>query len=232
MKKVFMFLFAVMFSVGIWAQNAYQDLLAKYGGISMEHESVYCMGAPMDYEMTFDEVREELKAGGKISTDPLDNNIRCKEFVLFYKLSDYALSYNTATKRFTFYIGVNDYNTTLDMRYIGVGKEICLTFPTSHVKRSKIKTAYGDYFIQQFLSVTMPQDVAKTVLSRVNSSNHDVNIAFIVKPIKVLSEKRIMNYGGYVGTQAQIDDFLINKTIGMYVVDARQRKFFATCRRI
>lgn len=223
MRKVLTFLFAVMFSVGVWAQSAYEKLFEYRGEISMEHESMLVPSSPIDFDFTFSEAIQQVKDNAKLPADEIDQsmNIKNNEFVLLYKLTDYALSYNTATKRLTFYIGVNDYNTTLDMRYIGVGKEICLTFPASRVKRNKIPTDHGDYFIQQFLSVSMPQDAAKTVLSKVNSSNHNVNVAFIVKPLKVLSEKRIMNYGGYIGTQVQIDDFLINKTVGLYIVDTK-----------
>jgi len=223
MKKVFLLLFATLFSINVCGQSAYDKLFNFRGEISVEDESMLVPSSPVDVELTFFEAIDQVKTNSKLPADEIDDltDIKRNEFVLLYKLSDYRLTYNTTNGRLTFYIGVNDYNASLDMKYIGVGKEICLTFPTSRVKRERTRTRYGDYFIQQFLSVNMPQNVAKTVLNRVKSTNHDINIAFIVKPIKVLSEKRTVNYGGYVGVQTGIDDFLICKTIGLYLVDTK-----------
>lgn len=148
----------------------------------------------------------------------------------FYTLFDlrYNEPYNITKHNFSFRIGVNDYNTTTTVGYIGLGKNFCVSYPQSRTTIKKSKTSYGDYFIQQYISTpTVPEDIAITIEKGMESPYCPISLLFVVKPTKVSKEKISMNYGGYVGTQTAINENILSKTIGLYIVNTKTKEVLA-----
>lgn len=146
-------------------------------------------------------------------------SVKNAKFYTLYNLQ-YNESYNVTKRCFAFNIGVDDYYTTTTPGYIGLGNCFCISFPQSRTKITKSNTSSGGYFLQQYITTpTIPEEIALRIENEMENPYCSMRLMFIVKPIKVTTERMTMNFGGYVGVQNIVNKNILANTIGMYIVD-------------
>ncbi len=150
------------------------------------------------------------------------------KFYILYNLYDNS-AYDLSSKSFKFKIGLNDYNTTSKAGYFGIGGDICLSYPTSKLNIRKTLTRSGsDYWFDQYLSTpSISSDVALSIERQMSTYPCPLSLLFIVKLDKVSTEQRTIDFGGYVGRSTVTNQFILCKTIGLYVVNTETNEIIS-----
>lgn len=140
----------------------------------------------------------------------------------------YNKPYDTTNKRFAFSIGATDYDITNLQGYIGFGNNVCTTYPTSRMTRSKTRTRDGlHYYISDFVQTPkVSEELALRIEKDMDNPYCETCLVFVVKMNKVSKENRTINFGGYVGTMATTQHYLLAKTIGLYIVNMESNEIY------
>ena len=148
-------------------------------------------------------------------------NTKTRNFYILYDLYQNC-AYNINSKSFKFKIGINDYDAyTKTGGYISLGNDICISYPTSRLSVKKTLTSNGeDYWLDQYISTpVISEDVALKIEKAMGKYPCPYSLLFVVKPNSVAAETKVTNFGGYVGRQRYTTEFIMFKTIGLYVVN-------------
>lgn len=146
------------------------------------------------------------------------NCIKNTEFGILYNLR-YNNPYSVSKKAFVFSIGVADYKVTNRKGYIGLGNDVCVTFPLKYTNISKVLLDNNYSIVQK---ITLPYTDTKTALKIEKDMDNPYCSTYLLFKVKIQDVeqiKRNINYGGYIGTQASICDYLLCKTTGLYIVN-------------
>ena len=240
-------IFALM-STYAWGQTTCEDIISDYSYINVERNEVEFPAEPMEiygdinklafllnkdifsfYDMN-DKYPTQLQKNAFMKTEeylnmvlPSFNDVykatfESKFFVL-YNLR-YNKPYDTKNRCFKFRIGIRDYDKTKKIGYIGLGNALCVSFPNERLKITKLPTNDGDnYYYQDFNTPTISEDIALRIEQEINKPTCSVCLMFIVQPRQVSREVQSINFGGYVGRQEISTDFVLAKTVGLYIVD-------------
>lgn len=150
--------------------------------------------------------------------------VKNAKFYALYNLR-YNKPYDVSKHCFHFSIGVNDYNTTKTVGYIGLGHCFCVSYPTNLTKIVKNRTNYGDYFLQQFITTpTIPENVALKIENELENPYCSMCLLFVVKPQKISQEQLLVNYGGNVGLYNTTNFNILARTIELYIVDTENKE--------
>ena len=253
MKKCLLIFAAIICSVCTWGQITYDFIINNYPYIDVEEDEVLFPSEPMWYTGNIQKLADLLnknlfsfydlnddyptnlqKNEYKKSKEYLKQDLpsfnevyqstKAHKFYILYNLR-YNTPYDTAKKRFAFRIGVNDYMKTNIAGYMGLGNNLCISCPTNRLSVKKTSTGYGDYFLSQFLyTTTIPESTALRIEKEMENPDCSICLMFIVKPYRVSKEARVINYGGYVGRQKALNDYVLAKTVGLYIVDTNKEE--------
>lgn len=148
----------------------------------------------------------------------------CKDcnFYILYNLHDNT-AFDVSSKCFKFKIGINDYNTTTTPEYLGLGNHICLSYPADKLKIRKTLTQIGsDYWLDQYITTPkISEELALSIEHSMAKYPCPISLLFIVKLGNVSTEKRSMDFGGYIGRQTITNQFIMCKTVGLYIVNIK-----------
>lgn len=147
-------------------------------------------------------------------------NTKNTKFYILYDLYNNS-SYNLDSKSFKFKIGLNDYNTTSKAGYFGIGGDICLSYPASKLSVRKTLTRSGsDYWLDQYLTTpSISTEIALNIEKQMSVYPCPLSLLFVVVLDKVSTEQRTLDFGGYVGRKTVTSQFILCKTIGLYIVN-------------
>lgn len=148
----------------------------------------------------------------------------CKDcnFYILYNLHDNT-AFDVSSKCFKFKIGINDYNTTTKPGYLGLGNNICLSYPTGKLKIRKTLTRSGsDYWFDQYITTPkISEELAMSIEHSMAKYPCPISLLFIVKLGYISTEKRSMDFGGNIGRQTITNQFIMCKTVGLYIVNIK-----------
>ena len=138
----------------------------------------------------------------------------------------YNTNYDVDKKCFYFRLGACESGLTKVPGYIGLSgfldnkADVCVTFPPSRVIIKKELTWDGtDYWVTQAIRTPIiPEDIALEIESGMESPDCSIALMFVVIPQRVSKEYK--NWNGLILQE----NFILAKTVNLYVVDTRQEK--------
>lgn len=150
-----------------------------------------------------------------------DYDYSCLATSKFYIL--YNLRYNTAydidKKSFIFRIGILDWQRTNQSGYIGLGKNICTTFPANKLNIKKKREYNGELYSYQYIQIPVAdEELALKIEGDMSNPYCSTCLLFVVELNKALSEK----HPEFPWTQNNI----LAKTINLYMVNTKTEQIY------
>jgi hypothetical protein len=150
-----------------------------------------------------------------------DYDYSCLATSKFYIL--YNLRYNTAyeidKKSFIFRIGILDWQRTNQSGYIGLGKNICTTFPADKLNIKKKREYNGELYSYQYIQIPIAdEELALKIEGDMSNPYCSTCLLFVVELNKTLSEK----HPEFSWAQNNI----LAKTINLYMVNTKTEQIY------
>mgnify|MGYP001244338596 CR=1 FL=1 len=150
-----------------------------------------------------------------------DYDYSCLSTSKFYIL--YNLRYNTAydinQKSFIFRVGVLDWQRTNQSGYIGLGKNICMTFPANKLNIKKKREYNGELYSYQYIQIPIAdEELALRIEEDISNPYCSTCLLFVVELNKVSSEK----HPEFPWAQNNI----LAKTKNLYMVNTKKEQVY------
>ena len=150
-----------------------------------------------------------------------DYDYSCLSTSKFYIL--YNLRYNTAydinQKSFIFRVGVLDWQRTNQSGYIGLGKNICMTFPANKLNIKKKREYNGELYSYQYIQIPIAdEELALRIEEDMSNPYCSTCLLFVVELNKVSSEK----HPEFPWAQNSI----LAKTKNLYMVNTKKEQVY------
>ena len=260
MKRFLLLAIVTLCCVFSWAQDTYNDIVTYYPYIDIEDDEVCIPSDPMEItgkrEMFCYLLNKDLFSyfdlNGKYPTQLQKNAYKktqeyaqdLEQFNADYKATTTSKFYimkslqcNTAydvNKRcFNFKLGVIASSLTNTPGYIGLNGDsytspVCVTFPSSRLTVKKELTYDGgNYWISQYIRTPMiSEEIAMQIEQGMAMSDCPIALMFIVIPQRISKETKSWKYG-----QLQ-QDFILAKTVGLYIVDTQKETILCNLSKI
>lgn len=146
--------------------------------------------------------------------------VKRSDFCILYNLR-HKEPYNVSKKAFVFSFLEKDFNVTSKSGYIGLGSGVCVTSPLKYTQVSKVLFD-GKPCLKQ--SLTLPYKDTRNALrieKDMENPNCSTYLVFKVRIQNMEQEKRMTNFGGNVGTMLFPWNYLLCKTVGIYIVNRK-----------